>query len=364
MKARAILLLSLTALCFRPALAETLREAAPKRLLIGACVNTEELKNPKLAAIIAEQYNCLTPEYELMPEFMVDKGWRFTFERGDRVVAFAETNKMPLFGHMLVWHFVTRNWLFEDKDGKPLPRAEALDNLKRYIEGVVGHYKGRIVAWDVVNEAISDQANEFLRPTPAQRAIGDDYIEKAFEFAHAADTNALLYYNDYNIEQPGKLEKTLKLIQSLKAKNVPIDAVGIQGHYLLNWPPTNMIDKGIEALAATGLKVMITELDVDPLPRDTSGANMAVTEAGANPYPDGLPADMQEKLARRYGEIVTAIVRHPSVTMLGFWGTDDGHSWLNDFPVKKRTNHPLLFDRQLQPKPAVDAVIRALKTGK
>ena len=125
-----------------------------------------------------------------------------------------------------------------------------------------------------------------------------------------------------------------------------------------------MIGTGIEALAAEGVKVMITELDVDPLPRDTSGADMAVTEKGANPYPDGLPSILQERLARRYGEIVAAVLKHPSVTMLGFWGTHDGRSWLNDFPVKGRTNHPLLFDRQCRPKPALDSVIKALESGR
>src|SRR5262249_51554561 len=154
---------------------------------------------------------------------------------------------------------------------------------KSYIDRVVGHYRGRIKAWDVVNEAISDNGGEYLKETPARKAIGDDYIEKAFEFAHAADPQVELYYNDYNIEQPPKLEKTIRLIRSLKEKGIRIDAVGIQGHWLINWPPPEMIGKGIDAVAATGVKVMITELDVDLLPRRSSGAEMAVTEKGANP---------------------------------------------------------------------------------
>ena len=122
-----------------------------------------------------------------------------------------------------------------------------------------------------------------------------------------------------------------------------------------------MIGKGIDALSATGVRVMITELDVDPLPRDASGANLAAVEKGADPYRHGLPPEMQEKLAKRYGEIVAAIVRRPAVTMIGFWGTHDGRSWLNNYPVKGRTNYPLLFDRQCRPKPAFDAVIKSLK---
>lgn len=344
--------------------AQTLREAAGKRLLVGCAAATVDRKDVKLAALIVKQFGCLTPEYEFMPEHLVDENGKYTFERGDAMVAFAEQNKMPAFGHMLVWHFVTRKWLFEERDGKPLSREKALENLKNYIFTVMGHYKGRIKAWDVVNEALSDTEGEYLRDTPALRAIGNDYIEKAFEFARAADPDAELYYNDYNIEQPAKLEKTRRLIRSLKAKGLRIDAVGIQGHWLIDWPPPEMIGAGIEALAAEGVKVMITELDVDPLPRTVSGANMAVTEKGVDPYPTGLPPEVQARLARRYNEIVSAIVRHQSVTMMGFWGTHDGRSWLNNYPVKGRTNYPLMFDRQYQPKPAFGAVLQALEAGR
>lgn len=343
---------------------QTLREAAGKRLLVGCAIATVDLQDPKLAALIAQQFDAVTPEYDLMPAHLVDDAGHYTFEQGDTVVAFAEKHHMPVFGHMLVWNFVTRHWFFESPDGKQLPREKALANLKGYIDAVMGHYKGEIKAWDVVNEALSDTDGEYLKDTPARRAIGDDYVEKAFEFAHAANPKAALYYNDYNIEQPAKLEKTLRLIRSLQAKKIPISAVGIQGHWLMDWPPTDMIEKGIDALAATGVKVMITELDVDPLPRDSSGADMAVTTKGVNPYPDGFPPEMQQKLARRYGDIVAAIVRHPSITLIGFWGTHDGRSWLNDYPVKGRTNYPLLFDRQLKPKPAFNAVISALKAKK
>jgi endo-1,4-beta-xylanase len=294
---------------------------------------------------------------------VVDDAGKFTFDRGDRVVAFAEAHHMPVLGHMLLWHYVTRKWLFEDAAGKPLPRDKALANLKKYIDIVARHYQGRIKAWNVANEAISDTEGEYLRDTPALKAIGADYLEQAFTLAHAAAPQAELYYNDYNIERSPKLEKTIRLVRSLQAKGLRIDAVGIQGHWLIGWPSTEMINKGIDALAATGVKVMITELDIDPLPRNNSGVGMVAAKKGDNPYPHGLPADMQQKLAKRYGDVVRAIAGHAAVTMITFWGTHDGRSWLNGFPVKGRTNHPLLFDRQLQPKPAFDAVIEALKTA-
>lgn len=341
--------------------AQSLGAAAGQRLLVGCAVATRDLDDPKLAALVAEQFTALTPEYDFMPAHLVDDAGKFTFDAGDRVVAFAAAAHQPVFGHMLVWHFVTRPWLFEDPAGKPLPREKALANLQQYIATVVGHYKGRIRAWDVVNEALSDKDGEYLRATPALRAIGADYIEKAFAYAQAADPQADLYYNDYNIEQPGKLDKAVRLLRQLRSRGVRLDAVGVQGHWLLDWPPTDMIKKGLDALAATGVKVMVTELDVDPLPRDGSGADMAVAEKGVNPYPHGLPPEMQAKLAQRYGAIVTMLVHHPAVTFIGFWGTHDGRSWLNDYPVKGRTNHPLLFDRAYQPKPAWGAVVKALQ---
>lgn len=357
------LLLGAILLCSPLLGAETLREAAPNRLLVGCAVATVDLGNPELAALVVNQFNCITPEYEFMPSHLVDDGGKFMFARSDRVVAFAEAHHMPVFGHMLVWHFVTRRWFFEDAAGKPLPREQALSNLKKYIDSVMGHYQGKIRAWNVVNEAISDKDGEYLRDTPALRAIGADYVEQAFKFARAAAPQAELYYNDYNIEQSPKLEKMVRLVRSLQSKGVRLDAVGIQGHWLIDWPPADVIGRGIDAISATGVKVMITELDVDPLPRNASGADMAVAEKGVNPYRQGLPPEMQERLAKRYGEIVRVIVRRPAVTMIGFWGTHDGRSWLNDYPVKGRTNHPLLFDRQYKPKPALNAVIEAMEAA-
>lgn len=344
-----------------PCPAETLRKAAGDRFRVGCAIASIDLKDDDLRQLVVDQFNCVTPEYDLMPGHAVKEDRTFTFEQADRVVDFAWANELAVNGHMLIWHFVTRKWLFEDPEGQPLPRKEALENLEFYIRTVVSRYKGRIGAWNVVNECLSDTEGEYLRPTPALKAIGEDYIQKAFEFAHAADPDARLYFNDYNIEQPGKREKALRLIHSLKEKQVPIHAVGVQGHWLLEKPPASLIAEGLAAFAQTGLEVMITELDIDPLPREISGADMKVVETGEDPYPEDLPPEMQRRLAQRYAEIMKVIVAQPGVTMVGVWGTHDGRSWLNDFPVKERTNHPLLFDRQLHPKPAFEAVLRVLK---
>jgi endo-1,4-beta-xylanase len=319
------------------------------------------VKDPAKAALILRQFNCLTGEFEFMPQFLEPEPGKFTFERADMIAEFARAHHLPLTGHMLCWGQLTPGWMYADGAGKPLPRAAALANLKQYIDGVVQHFHGKVDSWNVVNEAISDNAGEWLRDTPAHRAIGDDYVEKAFEFAHAADPDVALYYNDYNIEDPQKLPKTLKLIHQLQQRKVRLDSVGIQGHWLLDYPGAEMIDAGIDAIGKTGVKVMITELDVDVLPRK-SGADLSEAEkTGANPYQAGIPADVLQQEARRYADLFRVFKKHRDViTRVTFWGVDDAQSWLNDYPVKGRTNYPLLFDRQLNAKPALRAIVDVL----
>lgn len=342
----------------------TLRGAAGPELLIGCAVSSRDLRDPRLVSLISQQFSCLTPDNEMMPSYLVDDAGQFTFARADRVARFARKHELPLFGHMLVWHHETRAWLFADRAGQPLPRAQALANLERHIRTVAGHYRGRVKAWAVVNEAISDKPEEYLRPTPAFRAIGVDYVAAAFRFARTADPDAELYYNDYNIEEPEKLAKTLRLVRSLREQGAAVDAIGIQGHWHLDYPDVAIIRDAVRAFREVGLKVMITELDVDVLPRTTSGADMVSVEEGPNPFPDGLPDEMQQRLADRYREIFATLLAEPGVTMITFWGIDDDHSWLNDFPVRNRTNHALLFDREAKPKPAFFAVIDALVRAK
>ncbi len=342
---------------------ETLRHAADGRFLIGTAVMSRRLEDPKLGALIAQQFDCLTGENEFKPASIHPQPDRFNFAGADRIVEFARQHQMKVVGHTLCWHSQSPGWLYRGTDGKPLPREEALRNLKGHIDAVVGHFKGKVIGWDVVNEAISDAPEQYLRDTPARRAIGDDFIIKAFEFAHAADPNAELYYNDYNNEQPVKREKTIRLIRELKAAGVRLDAVGMQCHLRLeDASALDRLEQSIEAYAAQGVKVVITELDVDVLPRRGRGADIAAREAaGANPYPRVLPPEVAEAQARFYRRIFQIALEHPgTVTRITFWGVHDGLSWLNSFPVPNRTNHALLWDRALQPKPALGAILSAL----
>ena len=343
--------------------AAALRHAVGGRFLIGAAVISRQLDNPMLSALVAEQFNCLTGENEFKPVSLQPQPGKFNFAAADKIVTFAQRHRMKVVGHTLCWHSQAPAWLFRGPDRKPLPRDLALRNLKTHIDTVVGHFKGKMVGWDVVNEAISDAKNAYLRDTPARRAIGDDYIVRAFEFAHAADPDAELYYNDYGNENPGKLEKTIRLIRALKAKGVRLDAIGIQSHLRLDEPDApDRLDEAIAAYAALGVKVVISELDVDVLPRRVRGADVAARErGGVDPYKRDLPAEVAEAQARFYRRIFEVVLKHPGVvTRVTLWGTHDGNSWLNFWPAGRRTNHPLLWDRSLKPKPAFRTVLDVL----
>jgi len=225
---------------------------------------------------------------------------------------------------------------------------------------VVGRYKGRIRGWDVVNEALNDDGT--LRDSPWRRGIGDDYIAKAFEFAREADPGAELYYNDFNLAtRPAKRAGAIRIVKELQQRGLRIDAVGEQGHWRLNTPTVAEIDQTITELRATGVKVMITELDVNLLPPAPPGPRGQPMPPESNPYVNGLPDDVQQALARYYADAFRVFLKHrDDITRVTFWGLSDADSWLN----RGRVNHPLLWDRQRQPKPAFGEVVRVLASTK
>jgi endo-1,4-beta-xylanase len=278
-------------------------------------------------------------------------------------VEFGEKNHMFIIGHTLVWHGQVPKWVFEDGAGNPVSRDTLLKRMHDHIFTVMGRYKGRINGYDVVNEAIGDDGQ--LRKTKWLQIIGDDYIQKAFEYAHEADPNAELYYNDYNIEQPAKRNPALiKLLKDLKSKGVHINGVGIQAHWHMDIPSNAMVDSAIQDFSNLGLKVMFTEMDINVLPRpdNMTGADISKkheSDKKYNPYPESLPDSVQEKLANRYAGFFKVFVNNKSkVSRVTLWGVSDKQSWLNYWPIMGRTNYPLLFDRKFQPKPAYYAVIK------
>jgi endo-1,4-beta-xylanase len=342
----------------------TLKDAYHSDFLIGVALGgtLPDEYSPAELAVIKSQFNAVTPENCMKPESVHPEESVWDFKMADALVKFAEDNHMQIFGHTMVWHNQTPAWFFSDQ-GKPVSREKALERMKTHIETVMGRYKGKIHGWDVVNEAISEGGADDLRKTKWRDAIGDDYIIQAYKFAHDADPQADLQYNDYNTESEPKLGKTLRLIKSLQQAGVPLAAVGIQGHWQLDHVPYENLEKTIEEFQKLGVKVMITELDIDTAPRQ-AGADITHHEEGSD-APTGTPQASPEILKRQaeqYAKLFALFHKHKDViTRVTFWGLDDGRSWLNYWP-RQRVDHPLLFDRQCQPKPALQAVIDVVAT--
>ncbi|MGD1079890.1 MAG: endo-1,4-beta-xylanase [Candidatus Sulfotelmatobacter sp.] len=343
----------------------TLKDAYKGCFLVGAALNPAQFsgQDPSEDALIKAQFNTISPENVLKWEIVNPHPGVYDFSLADKYVEFGQQNHMFIIGHNLVWHSQVPQWVFEDKNHNPLTRKGLLKRMQDHIRKTVGRYKGQINGWDVVNEALNEDGT--LHQSRWMKIIGDDYIEKAFRYAHAADPKAELYYNDYSLGNEAKRKGALELVSKLKAKGVPITGVGLQDHVQMEWPTANQIDATITEFGKLGVKVMITELDVDVLPAATASQTADVSlnvasDPKLNPYPNGLPEPVQQQLSKRYADLFGTYGKHCGlVSRVTFWGVTDKESWKNNWPVKGRTNYPLLFNRDAQPKPAFGAVIQA-----
>jgi endo-1,4-beta-xylanase len=365
---KAILLAGVTVLAGLPAAAEpttSLKKAFKGDFRVGAAMNEAQItgQDARGVALIKAQFNSISPENCLKWERVHPQPGKYDFKLSDQYVAFGTKNRMFVIGHALVWHNQTPDWVFRDDKGNLLDREALLARMRNHIYTVVGRYKGRIHSWDVVNEPVDEDGS--LRQSLWYKIIGEDYIAKAFRYTHEADPKAQLVYNDYSIENEVKRKGADVLIAKLKADGVPITTVGLQGHYRLDWPSLDQLDATISEFAKMDLKVSMTELDIDVLPPATSQQTADVTlkieqNPALNPYVNGLPDAVQQQLAERYAELFRIFLKHRGVVdRVSFWGVTDGDNWKNDWPIKGRTDYPLLFDRAGQPKPAYDAVIQA-----
>jgi endo-1,4-beta-xylanase len=341
----------------------SLKEAYRSDFLIGAAINTAKItgQDSRGDAIIAAQFNSISPENALKWGSIHPRPDTYSFELPDKYVEFGERNHMFIVGHCLVWHAQVPDWVFQDDNGKPLTRDALLKRMHDHIFTVVGRYKGRIQSWDVVNEALNEDGT--LRQSKWLQIIGEDYIAKAFEYAHEADPQAQLNYNDYSLENEPKRNGAIALIKKLQSQGIPVAVVGIQGHDTLDWPSVEAEDATITAFAKLGVKVAITELDISVLPPVAPGSADVSLRVNAdpklNPYVSGLPDAVQKALANKYASLFGVYMKHrAAMSRVTFWGVTDGDSWRNNWPVVGRTDYPLLFDRTGEPKPAFDAVIR------
>jgi endo-1,4-beta-xylanase len=341
--------------------AQTLRQVSPWASGVGLADRIPD--RPADWPLLTTQFSHVTPENCMKPDALRRTEQAWNFNQADKFVAFANSKDLKVVGHCLVWAKDDRTpaWFYQD-GAAPASKEVLLARMKSYIETVVGRYKGKIAAWDVVNEALDDGKAE-LRESGWTRAAGEDFIALAFEYAHAADPSAQLIYNDYNNELDGKREKMLALLARLKARKAPVHAVGLQGHYEIDRVPYEALEKTLIALRGIGMKVVVSELDIDVIPRGRWWADNnrhRAEMAKINPYVDGCPPEILARQAEQYAQLFRLFRKYDDVIdRVSFWNLHDGQSWLNDFPWK-RVNHPLLFDRQGKPKPAFDAVVKEL----
>jgi endo-1,4-beta-xylanase len=345
----------------------SLRASAASLFEMGVGVSDRIPERTNDWPLLAAQFGTVTPENCMKPVAIQPVEGVFNFAQADAFVDFAARHELKVVGHCLVWAKDDRTppWFYRDGD-KLASRELLLERMRRHIETVVGRYRGRIAAWDVVNEALDDGTN-FLRPSGWEQACGEEFIVKAFEYTHQADPDAILIYNDYNNELPAKREKTIRLIRSLRAKDVPIHAVGLQGHYELGRLPLTDLEATLVAMRELGVKVVVSELDIDVIPRSrwwADGGRHREELAKLDPYRDSCPPEILKQQADEYAQLFRLFRRHAEViARVSFWNLHDGQSWLNYFPWQ-RVNHPLLFDREGRPKPAFDAVTGELSAGK
>jgi endo-1,4-beta-xylanase len=340
----------------------SLKKAFHDDFLIGTALGTSHILEKDSAAneLIISQFDAITPENIMKAEVIHPAPGKYDFNLSDKYVAFGQKNKMFIVGHTLVWH--SQMPAFAQK----IQNADSLRMfMTDHINTVAGRYAGKINSWDVVNEALNEDGT--MRESIYYKLLGENFVKEAFDLAAKADPTAELYYNDYNIEQPAKRKGAIALIKKLQASGTKIDGVGIQGHWSINDDNLKIIEDAITEFSALGIKVAFTELDytVIPNPWDLKGAdvNQKFEENPLmNPYPTALPDSVDAKLAMRYKDLFALFLKHKDkISRVTFWGVNDGHSWLNGWPIKNRTNYPLLFDRNYKPKKAYNAVLE-LKT--
>ncbi|MBQ4294073.1 MAG: endo-1,4-beta-xylanase [Prevotella sp.] len=362
-----ILALSLTMMPLA-SMAQGLKDAVGKYCLIGAAINQWQSDGqvPEADAVIDRHFNCAVAENCMKSEVLAPAEGIFDFRVADKFVNYCQQHHLKVIGHCLVWHSQAPDWMFTNGyAASPASKEVLRDRMVRHIKTVVGHYKGQVHGWDVVNEAIEDDGS--FRKSPFFNLIGEEFIEIAFRAAHEADPDAELYYNDYSMANPAKRDAVCRLVRNLKAKGLRIDGVGMQSHNGLDYPNLEEYEKSIDAFAACGVKVMVTELDINVLPNPQGFGGASVEQnfefqQKYNPYVNGLPADKAKELEKRWLDLFKIYYKHrEQISRINLWGVSDGGSWLNGWPIKGRTNYPLLFDRQYQAKPVVNEIIKLFK---
>lgn len=341
---------------------KSLKSHFENKFFIGAAINESTIlgKDDKSYQIVNNQFNSITPENSLKWMYIQPKPNQFDFNTADQYVQMGLDNGMYIIGHALVWHAQLAEFMQETKN-----KNEFRSHVENHINRLVKRYKGKIDAWDVVNEAFEEDGK--LRNSIFYKNMGENYIEEVFKLAEKLDPEADLIYNDYNLYKPKKRNAVIEMVKQFKANGTKISGVGVQAHWGLNYPTIDEIEQIIYDFHIAGVSVSFTELDISVLPNpwELVGAevnqNFSKFEGDPkmNPYPDNLPNEVALKLANRYYDIFRLFVKHSDkIERVTFWGVTDKYSWLNDWPIKGRINYPLLYDRNYKSKEAYRKVLQ------
>jgi endo-1,4-beta-xylanase len=342
----------------------TLKDALKGKFYIGVALNAPQIRGTDTISleIVRNNFNSIVAENCMKSGEIQRTEGVFDFELADQFVDFGVKNNMHIVGHTLIWHSQAPRWFFTDENGNDVSREVLIERMRTHVHTVVGRYKGKVHGWDVVNEAIED--NGSWRNSKFYQIIGEEFVEYAFKFAAEADPDAELYYNDYSMALEGRRNGVINMVKNLQSKGIKIDGIGMQGHLLMDGPSLEDYEKSILAYSALGVTVMITELDLSalPWPARQQGADIALRaeyDAQMNPYTEGLPDSASVAWNNRMGDFFSLFLKHQDkISRVTQWGVADHQSWKNNFPTRGRTDYPLLYDRNYQPKPVVERIIK------
>ena len=322
--------------------AQGLKDAYKDYFMIGVAVNQRNVSNADQMALINREFNSITAENDMKPEPTEPREGQYNWEGADRIANFCRQNGLKLRGHCLMWHSQIGQWMYNDNPTKEVFYAR----MKRHIQAIVSRYKDVVYCWDVVNEAISDDpsAQDPYRQSPMYKLCGDEFIAKAFEYAREADPKALLFYNDYSTVDSHKRERIYNMVKKMRAAGVPIDGIGMQGHYNIYFPTELQLDSAITRFKEVVKHIHITELDIRT--NDEMGGQLRFSREGVN-----VTDSVKQHLADQYARVFGVFRKHKDVIdCVTFWNLGDRDSWLG------AANYPLPFDTEYKPKMAYDYI--------
>ncbi|MGM9725960.1 MAG: bifunctional endo-1,4-beta-xylanase/feruloyl esterase [Prevotella sp.] len=332
------------------------KDAYKDYFTVGVAINHRNLNHPEELELVKKNFNSITAENEMKPVSVQPQEGVFTWGKADSIADFCRKNGLKMRGHCLCWHAQFTDWMFTDKKGKEVSKEVFYERLRKHIHTVVNRYKDVVYAWDVVNEAMSDggaprrgprggEAPSPYRQSRIFKLCGDEFIAKAFEYAREADPNVLLFYNDYNATQPGKRDRIFNMVKKMKEAGVPIDGIGMQGHYNVYGPSAQEVDEAITKYATIVKHIHVTELDVRA--SEEMGGQLMFSR-GENRE---TPSYIKTLHTNQYASLFKVFRKHKDVIdNVTFWNVSDKDSWVGV------NNYPLTFDRNLKPKAAYFAI--------